>query len=163
MSDSVDKPLIDRQKALNRLQSLCAKMEKCSGDIRKKLLVWRLPEPDVEYVLQQLVADGFVDDRRFARAYVRSKANYSGWGARKIRTSLRAKGLPDDIVDDALQQITPDKSLATLRELLTRKLHSINAKSTYELQSKLIRFGASRGFDLDLVIALARELVKDLE
>lgn len=148
----MEKPQIDKKNALNRLQALCAKSERCTGDIKRKLALWKLPESDSVWVLQQLVADGFVDDVRFTQYYVRDKVQYSRWGRIKIRTMLRAKGVSADIIEDALLEISPETDSSILGDLLSRKLPHIKAKSKFELKSKLIRFGVSRGFDLGLVI-----------
>ena len=45
-------------------------------------------------MLQKLLADRFIDDNRYAEAFVRDKIRLSGWGARKIRTSSGSKASP---------------------------------------------------------------------
>lgn len=151
---------IDRTQALNRLQAQCARAEKCTGDIRRKMQQWRLPEADAEWVMRQLVADGFVDDTRYATSFVRSKAQYSQWGRIKIRAALRAKGLAESLIAQALADFPADTDRETLSELLARKLPQIRAKSPYDLKAKLVRFGVSRGFELDMVLSEADRLVR---
>lgn len=156
----MDSKIVDKKKALARIQFLCAKSEKCSGDVLKKCALWKLSNDDAAWVLKQLVTDGFVNDERFARCYVRDKALYSKWGRIKIKTYLRAKEIDAQVVESAMQDFPDDTNSETLGELLKRKLPSIKAKSDYELKSKLIRFGVSRGFELDTVITEASKLLK---
>lgn len=154
---------VDKKNALARIQYLCAKSEKCSGDVLKKCALWKLSPDDTAWVLKQLIADGFVSDERFARYYVRDKAQFNKWGRIKIKTYLRAKGIDAQIIELAMLDFPADTNNQTLGELLKRKLPNISAKSDYELKSKLIRFGVSRGFELDLVIVEANRLLKQSE
>ena len=54
---------------------------------------WGVAEKDAEQVLGRLVRDRFIDDSRYAEAFVREKLRLSGWGEYKIRTALQRKGV----------------------------------------------------------------------
>lgn len=151
---------IDKEKALSRLQSLCARSEKCSGDLRKKMILWKMETTDIEWVISRLTSDKFVDDTRYTAMFVRDKSRISKWGRIKIATALRAKGIAADIINDALTQIDPSADKAQLLELITRKAKQTKSKSVYDLKNKLIRFGVSRGFDMGLVIDVVNGVVK---
>ena len=69
------------EQALVSLMNLCAKSEKCSADARRLMRGWGVSVADAERVLQRLVAERFIDDSRYAEAFVREKINLSGWGA----------------------------------------------------------------------------------
>ncbi|MGE0079511.1 MAG: regulatory protein RecX [Bacteroidales bacterium] len=151
---------ISKEKALSRLQNLCARNEKCSGDLRQKMVQWKLAPEDINWVISRLTTDRFVDDSRYAGMFVRDKSRISKWGRIKIATALRAKGVAADIINEALSQIDPNVDKAQLAELITRKAKQTKAKSVYDLKSKLIRFGVSRGFDMGLVIDVVNGIVK---
>lgn len=144
---------IDRHRALSKLQALCARAERCSTDVHRKLAQWGLPDDEAEWVLQQLRADRFVDDARYAAYFVRDKARFNRWGRSKIALALRAKGLDPALAEAALAELDPEQDALTLAELLTSKQRQVKARSTYELRGKLIRFGLSRGFPPALVVA----------
>jgi regulatory protein len=151
---------IDKEKALSRLQYLCARSEKCTGDLRQKMIQWKMETTDIAWVINSLTSDKFVDDARYAAMFVRDKSRISKWGRVKIATALRAKGIASDIINDALTQIDPSTDRAQLLELITRKAKQTKSKSVYDLRNKLIRFGVSRGFDMGLVIDVVNGLVK---
>ena len=65
-------PLTPAQ-AANRAAALCARCEQAPGDIREKLLKWGLSVAEASQVLRQLTEQGFIDERRFARAFVKDK------------------------------------------------------------------------------------------
>lgn len=143
-----------------RLQFLCARSEKCTGDLRQKMILWKMKPEDIAWVINSLTSDKFVDDTRYAAIYVRDKSRISKWGRVKIATALRAKGIAADIINEALTQIDPSTDRAQLLEQITRKTKQTKSKSVYDLKNKLIRFGVSRGFDMGLVIDVVNGVVK---
>lgn len=73
--------------ALASLMRLCARAEKSEGDARRLMRGWGLNDGDAERVLARLVNDRFIDDSRYAGAFVREKMRLSGWGEYKIRAA----------------------------------------------------------------------------
>ena len=148
--------------ALQSLMRLCARAERSSGDAMRLMRRWGVTEADAQKVLNRLIAERFIDDRRYTELYVREKMRLSGWGAYKIKMSLRQKGISQQIIADVAEPMfSPTDLKERLVELLTRKLPSIKAKNNYEARAKLIRFGASRGFDMEMVVDCATQLISE--
>ena len=146
------------KKLLERLERQCARAEYCTGDIRRKAL--KALEGDEEAaarIVDSLVQNRFVDDRRYAGAFVREKSSIQGWGAIKIAHMLAAKGIKREIIQDALSEETDrEKAGARLRKLLETKARSLAGDPAFRL--KLLKFGLSRGYTYDEVDPLVREL-----
>ena len=119
------KPKVKRPKtaeqALASLMRLCARAERSSGDAMRLMATWMVPEGDRQGVLQRLIKDRFIDDSRYAEAFVREKSNLSAWGEYKIRATLRRKGIADEIINNALQQMPTEQNIERLTERLDRK------------------------------------------
>jgi regulatory protein len=113
---------------------------------------WGVPEADREGVLNTLIENRFIDDSRYAEAYVREKSNLSGWGVRKIAMQLRTKGVSQDIITKALGQLDSSELQLRLQDKLRRKLKCIKANSQYELRGKLYRYALSQGYDYEQAI-----------
>lgn len=145
------------EQALSSLMRQCARAERCSGDAMRLMRRWGLSEEDARKVLGRLMAERFIDDSRYAEAFVREKVRFSGWGVHKIRAALRAKQIAPTIVDAALTQLAPDDNHGRLVEMLRKKAARTPHKDAYDLKTKLVRFGMSRGFDLDDVLAAIEE------
>ena len=79
------------EQALASLMRLCARAERSSGDAMRLMGTWGVPTQERGAVLQRLIKERFIDDRRYAEAFVREKINLSAWGEYKIRTALRRK------------------------------------------------------------------------
>lgn len=139
------------QQALQSLMRLCARSEKSSGDALRLMQQWQVPQAERQGVLERLVKERFIDDGRYAEAYVREKSRLSGWGARKIAMQLRQKGVSQAIIDDALRQLDSNVELPRLVDKLRRKIRTTKYTSDYELRGKLMRYALSLGFDYDIV------------
>lgn len=145
------------KKVLASLQRLCSKQECCSSAVFDKAL--RKLEFDRDAaaeVLESLVADGFVDDSRYAAAFAREKAGITGWGPVKIRYALAAKGIRGTVVDDALGEIDCGSADTRLRKLLEARKASLEGDP--QIRLKLIRFALSRGYEYEKVEKLLKEL-----
>ncbi|MDR0907555.1 MAG: RecX family transcriptional regulator [Rikenellaceae bacterium] len=148
-------PKIGRDKtpdeALASLMRLCAKGERCSGDARRLMYRWGVPAGDQPKILDTLIAQKFIDDGRYAVAYVREKVRFSGWGAHKIRAALSGKGIAREIIERALEGLDSEVMDTRLEKSLARKAERLNPTTPYELRTKLIRYGLSLGYDYDKV------------
>ena len=161
------KPKVKRPKtaeqALASLMRLCARAERSSGDAMRLMATWMVPEADRQGVLQRLIKDRFIDDSRYAEAFVREKSNLGAWGEYKIRTALRRKGIADDIINSALQQMPTEQNIERLTERLKRKMRTIKYDTTYQLKTKLIRHALSLGFTMDDVLKCVEEVMRDIK
>jgi len=153
--------IITPEKAILRAQALCARQERCSHDIRLKFKQWQLSNTDAEKIIKQLIIDGFINDERYAKMFVRDKSKFNKWGSIKITYSLKSKHFSEEIIRIALGEIDHANDESTLKEILSRKMKGIKAKSPYDLKTKLIRFGISRGFDFEIVNRIASLIIKD--
>lgn len=145
------------------LARLCARAEKSSGDARRLMRTWGVPESEREGVLKRLLRERFIDDSRYASAFVRDKIALSGWGPYKIRTALTAKGVARDIIDEALSECDRTKMDSRLEQMLNRKLGSLHTGTPYERRAKLMRYGLSLGYDYSTVADRVEDLIKEID
>ena len=143
------------EQALAALMRLCARAEKSQEDARRLMRGWGLAERDAEGVLAKLVRDRFIDDARYAGAFVREKLRLSGWGEYKIRTALQRKRIDRALIDAALAEADRSGMDERLRRQLERKARTAKYTTQYELKTKLIRYGLSLGYDYETVVEAA--------
>ena len=151
------------EQALAALMRLCARAEKSQEDARRLMRGWGLAERDAEGVLAKLVRDCFIDDARYAGAFVREKLRLSGWGEYKIRTALQRKRIDRALIDAALAEADRPAMGERLCRQLERKARTAKYSTQYELKTKLIRYGLSLGYDYETVVEAASGLVTDTE
>lgn len=151
------------EEATASLMRLCARAEKCSGDALRLMRRWGVAAEEAQKVLQRLVSERFIDDRRYAEAFVREKSRLSGWGEVKIAATLRTKGIKSDIIATAMAQMEGVDSGEKLLSQLRRKTQSIKYKDAYDLKAKLVRFALSRGFTYDDVLPAVERCLAELQ
>ena len=139
------------QEAYLTLTALCASAEHCQWEMKEKMRRWELSDEAQARIMERLVKERYVDDERFARAFVKDKVRYNKWGRRKVEQALWQKHIDETIRQQVLDEVDDDDYLQVLRPLLQQKRRSTKASSDYELNMKLIRFAISRGFTMDII------------
>lgn len=133
------------------LTALCAQAEHCQYEMLEKMRRWELSEEAQARVMSKLIKERYVDDERYAHAFVKDKIRYNKWGRRKVEQALWQKRIDDDIRTRVLDDVDDEEYLNVLRPLLKQKRKTIKAKNEYELNQKLVRFALGRGFTFDII------------
>ncbi|MFA5327697.1 MAG: regulatory protein RecX [Prolixibacteraceae bacterium] len=144
--------------AFDKAAILCSQSEKCTSDIQDKLKLWGFSEDVSEPVIEQLIAEKYLDDERFARAYVKDKFRFNHWGKQKIEYMLHAKKINREILELALEEIDAENYSENLMKLLADKEKTIKAKDQYDKRNKLMRFALGRGFESGKIYDALKEL-----
>ncbi len=83
--------------------------------------------------------------------FVRDKITYNRWGRRKVEQALMVKRIPSEVYKPVLDEVDGEDFTAILRPLLNSKRKTLKAATTYELNTKLMKFALSRGFDMETI------------
>lgn len=136
---------MDREATLNRMMNLCARGERCSADIRRKLA--DLPPDEAEAVLDTLVREGYVDDARYARAFARDKSALQGWGSLKIKLALQRKGIGAAAIAAAIGEIDAKAAGARMEQVLRAKWKALGREADpARKEAKFYRYALARGY-----------------
>ena len=139
------------QEAYLQLATLCAQEEHCEQEMRDKMKRWEIDETAQNRIIDRLVKERYIDNERYARAFVKDKIRYNKWGMRKVQQALWMKRIDNDIQQRVLDEIDDKEYLDVLRPLLKQKRKSTKAANDYELNQKLVRFALGRGFTFDII------------
>lgn len=134
-----------------KLAALCARSEHCQHDMLEKMRQWGVSDDEQAQVMARLTGEKYVDDERFARAFVRDKIMYNKWGRRKVEQALWAKRIDDAVGQSVLDEVDDQTYTDILRPMLQQKRRSTKGASAYEVTAKLIKFALSRGFTMDII------------
>lgn len=143
--------------ALDKMAKYCAYQERCVKDVTDKLKALELSEKEREDILNYLIDNRFVDNQRFAKAFVRGKINQSGWGVNKIRFHLMQKGISKELIDEALQAFDEEAYRQRLIEVLKTKAKTVKASNEFEKNRKLAAYAIQKGFEAPLVWEALRQ------
>lgn len=145
--------------ALHRAAALCSSAEHCTADIREKLARWGVTEADSRTIIDRLVQERFIDEQRYAVAFVKDKFRFSGWGRIKMRYALQQKRIDGSDIDHALATLDEEQYNDRLLELLQAKSRSIRNEDPEARRAKLFRFATSRGFESALIFNALKQVV----
>lgn len=145
------KKQMTEEKALINLAAKCATTEYCKSDIKRMMAKWDLPETVQNRILERLQKEDYINEKRYAHAFVRDKFRYNHWGLLKIERELKLKGIDQDIIDHAKTEISQDAYMAELCKIINTKKKTIKGDSDFEIKGKLFRFAVSRGFSIDII------------
>ena len=116
---------------------------------------WQMTADEVQQVVDKLVDERFVDNARYADAFVRDKLRFSGWGRRRIVNALRAKQISLEVISSLEHYFVDEDDSERLTEMLEKKARQVKARNAYDLRDKLVRFGLYRGFELEKLLPIA--------
>lgn len=139
------------QKILTRIMTYCAQAEHCTQDVIQKLVAWEVPEEDMDGIVEKLRSEKYLDDTRFAQSFVNDKWKLDQWGRAKIRNGLFQKGISEPLIQSALDTIDQDAYISIMENLLEKKRTTIRKEPVISQMKKLLAFGASRGFEEELI------------
>lgn len=135
------------QKALSTLERYCSLQERCLSQVHQKLRETELSHEEKEQVVNSLQADGYLDEARFAKAYARGKFRQLKWGKIKIVAGLRFLSVPDNLIQDALQEIDPEEYERIRMQLVEKKKSQLSEKDTFKMKIKVGHFLRAKGFE----------------
>lgn len=143
--------ILDKKAALVKAESWCAYQERAQQEVRNKLYDWALKPNEVEEVIAELIATNFLNEERFALAYVSGKFKIKRWGKIKIKQGLKLKKVPDKMIQKALNTINGDEYIGVLLSIAEKKLHILTESDPLKRKYKLISYLQSKGFENDLI------------
>lgn len=144
-------------RAIARLEDLCARSERCVYELRTKLYRWGISTLDADTIIDSLQARRFVDDERFTRAFVSDKIRFERRGRLYIRRALAAKRIGSATVNAILDEIDPKLYMANLEYTLQARIRQDpSLTESFEGRTKLFRYLVTRGYEPDLAARALR-------
>ena len=154
---------LTEKEIIKKLSTACVKREYCTQDMQKKMRLWGVDTDTQASVLAYLTKNKYVDNARYARAFVFDKARYNKWGRKKIDYSLRLKGHYYALDADLLDQVEDYDYRETLLQILKTKRKQIKDTDEYKVRNKLIRFALGRGFTMDQTLKALKEMGQQVD
>jgi len=147
--------------ALGKLMKYCAYQERCFAEVEAKLDTLGLYGDEAGEVIIELSRSGFLDEERFARAFVRGKFRFKKWGKRKIANELRKKQISEHCMQKGFEEINPDEYEQVLQDLASSYWEKLRGeKNVWVKRKKTGSYLLQKGYEPDLINALLKELAE---
>ena len=134
-----------------RAMRYLARREHSRAELHAKLLPYVQEGENLEAVLDELEKRNWLSDARAATLFVDTKRGR--FGTQRIAHELRQKGIPENLISDALPQLK-ETELDAAREVWQRKF-GIQPQDSKE-KAKQVRFLQSRGFSMEVIFKVLR-------
>jgi regulatory protein len=139
------------EEALYKSAAYCSQSEHCISELKNKLTQWSVTESDQFKIIRYLKEEKYLDEKRFAFAYVKDKFRYNKWGKIKIRLELHQKKIEKELIEAALEEIDEEEYKGMIIRLAKEKEKKLTYRNEYERKGKLYRFLAGKGFEMDVI------------
>jgi regulatory protein len=138
--------------AKSTLEAFCAYQERCSYELQKKMNTWNLDVEDQNILLADLISNNFLNEERFAEAYVSGKTRIKKWGRIKIRIELQRRFISEYSINKGLKTIDPDQYWEALLDLAARKWEALKMETNdYKRKMKIYSFLSAKGYETDII------------
>jgi regulatory protein len=106
----------------------------------------------IKAVLERLKREGLIDDARYAKQFARQRTEVRRQGRFRIARDLRARGVPNQHIEAALQENAQEHDeVALVRQTIQRKLRSFRGALDEKKLASLYRSLLRAGFSADVV------------
>jgi len=126
-------------------------------ELADKLAKKHVPDDVATRLLDRFEEVGLVDDAAFARAWIQSRATGKGLARRALSQELRRKGVDDETVREALEELDPDDEREAARALVRKRLRSMRGLDETVATRRLVGMLARKGHSPGVAYAVVRE------
>jgi regulatory protein len=113
-----------------------------------------------ERVLGRYTEVGLIDDEAFARAWVQSRHAGRGLARRALAAELRRRGVDDDTVNDAVEELDSEQEEAAARELVAKRMAATRGLDPGKRTRRIVGMLARKGYSGGIAYRLVREALE---
>lgn len=158
MEDRRKRTKLSKEDALNLMQKHCAYQDRCQSEIRTRLIEHSVYGDDLEEIIADLISDDFINEERFAKAYVRGKFRIKRWGRMKIIKELKFRRISTYSINKGLKEIDEEIYYETLKTLIEKKSDVLRVRDKWEKRKKLTSYATQKGYEYEVI----KEVLNDL-
>lgn len=145
--------------ALNKLQQFCAYQERCHQEVHDKLKRMNMIPEAIDQIIVSLIQDNYLNEERFAKAFVSGKFRIKKWGRQRLILELKKRNITKRLIDKAIAEIDESEYLETLDVLASKKCSSIIETNPLKKKKKLADYLLYRGWESHLVYEKVNTLI----
>ncbi len=142
---------LSKQQALQKLQRYCIYQDRCQQEVKQKMFQLGVYGEEADDILVELIQQDFVNEERFAKAYVSGKYKLKRWGRLMIINKLKAKEISAYCIELGLKEIDEEAYLENLKYLIEKKKPTIQVNRAYQLNQKLVTYLTGKGYESELI------------
>lgn len=124
-----------------------------SGEIRDRLFRKGFSETSIQFAIQKLLKNDYLNDEEFATVFVREKLRLKQWGFFRIKMELKKRWITDEIIEKIFSDIEDLKGIETenLSNLISKSARKYDLTDVKEKQ-RIINWLQRRGYSINLIL-----------
>jgi regulatory protein len=134
-----------------RIASFCAYQERYQQEVRNKLHERGIYGDEAEELIAYLISEGYLNEERFAQAFVSGKFRIKKWGRNKILQELKFRQISPNCIKSGMKEIDAEDYWQTLLHLVEKKASLIKETDDFKKRYKTHQYLMGRGFENDLI------------
>ena len=143
-----------------KLRQYCAYQERSHTEVVQKLWELGVMRSEHDAIVASLIEDDYLNEERFAKAFVGGKFRMKDWGRKKIYYGLKEKGIGDYLIKIAMKEIDEDIYRKTLADLAQKKFDSLKDEQYLLRKKKTTDFLLQKGYEPELISAVINSFGK---
>lgn len=148
------------ERARKRAMYLLGSRPYSTAALREKLLN-NYSEETAERVIEDMTRYGFLDDEEYARRLASSIIKGKKYGTHRAKAEMRRKGVPQELIEQALSEYSREDMAESLTELV-RKKYADRITDRDERQ-KVIAALARRGYGFGEIKSAIMAVLEEME
>lgn len=132
-------------------------------NLKRKLVQKGFVPPEVDAAIERLLANGLLDDNRYAAQFARGRLLGPGSSRRRIRQQLFQRGIGSDVADAAIESVIDEESVdlaAVIEKDARKKLASLSGLEPLVVKRRLYSHLARRGYDVDEINVVMKKVMR---
>ncbi len=142
---------LTREEMTQKAKRYCAYQERCTSDLKRKLLSWGADPLLTDEIIALLKNENFLSDKRYAALFAISKINQNRWGRLKIEKALQQKDIPHEIIRNAMNETDPGQYEKNIMILIRQKMNEMKETDPLKIRQKILQFMLSKGYEAELI------------
>lgn len=154
MNTSVDQ----LEQSIKKLERYCAYQERCHEEVRSKMQQLKIPYTEQDRILVHLIEHNFLNEERFAIAFVSGKHRIKQWGKQRISNELKFRNISSRIINTALKEISDQEYSENFNRLAHKIWQQTTEHNPLLKKKKCSDFLFRKGYEASLVYDKIHEL-----
>ncbi len=147
-----------------KIEAWCAYQERCHFEVNNKLFDWGQNEENRNALIAHLITNNYLNESRFASAFVSGKFRIKKWGKIKIKQHLKSKQISEPLIKEGFKEIDYDEYISTLIHHIKRKYIDLKTeRNSYKKKAKVMLFVLSKGFEQNLIFEHYETAISTIE
>ena len=133
-------------------------------ELHMKMQKRGFPNEVINPIIKKCMENGYLDDREFAEAYVKSRLLTKPRGSRMLMSELMGKGVDREIADEVISEAMRETSEEELAlNLLQKNRNRFLKQKSVDLKLKIRNFLGYRGFGYEAIRKAIEDFLRTID